>query len=93
MSQGFIPEDHLEKSLYEALMILVNRFKRTMECKLLTELRELNEALVNYHNTKECGGGTDHDWDFCAECEGCGAPDSDCANTDTIWCPTCLGCR
>jgi hypothetical protein len=89
---SFTPVGKLERSLYDALMILVDKY-RTGEEKFGVELREANEALVNYHNTHECGGGVDHDWGFVDGCSTCKAPDGDCQNYHTIWCPTCLGCR
>ena len=88
----FVPDDHLEKSLYNAVMVLVATFDKTRDKKIQAELQEMNAALCNYHNTSECGGGVDHDWQFVEACLTCGAPDQDCQNWDTIWCPTCLGC-
>ena len=89
---GFVPKCDLEKSLYNALVVLMVRYDKTKDPKFQKELREVNEALVNYHNTKECAGGPDHDWGWVDACTGCLAPDEDCQNFHTIWCPTCLGC-
>lgn len=89
----FKPVDDLEKSLYNALMALVAQYDKTKDPKFQRELREVNEALVNYHNTHECGGGIDHDWNSIEDCQTCGAPDGGCQNYHTIWCPACLGCK
>ena len=92
---GFDPRDDLERSLYNATVVLLIKYDKTRDEKFRRELEEFNEALANYSRNHECAGGEDHNWDFCASChpDDCKAPDADCQNFHTVWCPTCLGCR
>ena len=91
----FQPTDDLEKSLYEAIRILRAQHDGTGDQKFYTESLEVERALINYHRRHECAGGSGHEWNFCPSChpDHCGAPNGDCQNLHTVWCPTCLGCE
>ena len=77
--------------LQERTLALCGRLM-DQRARLRAELREVAGAFSEYVRTHECAGGPGHDWGFVEACGDCKAPDGDCQNYHTVWCPTCLGC-
>lgn len=87
LGRDFIGYDLRDDRVKQATRPLIARIRR-----LRAELREVAAAFSEYVRTHECAGGPGHDWWFVEACDDCKAPDQDCQNYHTVWCPTCLGC-